>query len=574
MAAPIYDTAPNSSHDLTDINLCEASTNFSQYTSSGGNLAIGAGTDFSMQGTNGVDAKITNNEKGYAYDNGTGITFGTGDHLFMWIFLATPGLSDTLALRGLTVAVGTGTTAWVKYHVEGNNTYGAAGRVGKCYVVDYSVRTSNTGSIPYRTINGTAGANPQYFGASANITAAVKSNNIAIDAFRYGTGAYLYNGESADPCTFSGFATVNDNSTYRWGILTGIGGTNYELQGKFVIGQNNAGTATLAYFDDSDINISVVDTVHSATDFSEFIIDHASTTCNWTNINITALGTNNPGKITVTSNDPTFDVVGGTFTGIGTTVLDSNSTIDGTTWRSCDTVTQGGSTIDAAIFETTASTTAALVADNANLVGATSACTFVGDGTTTPGHAVDLGSVTGGTVGSPTVITWYNELDNGANQATWAGSTQASTGGTQGTANDAVLINVAAGTYVKISVASGASIPTVQNTGTGNLEITANEVTLTITVKDIDTGSAIQDAMVYVTNSGETATYINKVETDVNGQVSHTTSLGSAQTLAGNVRAASPATKTYTKYYKTGTVAGTFSNTADTDITIQLIPDE
>lgn len=382
MAAPAY------TEDLTDITLAETTTDWNAY--GGGSSGLSASPDLSMQGTNCVDKQITNADKGMLYDSTTAITLGSGDHIFVWIFCGTPGLTDSIQNNGTSVGIGTGTAAFCKYHVEGNDTYGAAGRTGKCYVVDYTNRTTNA-TPPYRTATGTPGASPSFFGGGLNTTATVKGANLGVDAIRYGTGAYLTAGElisagdaSDNPCTFDGFATQNDNVSNRWGILTNLGGS-YELQGTFAIGQNNAGTATLCRFEDSDRNISLVDTFHSASNFTQILIDHASTVCNWTNINITALGTNNPGLIAVQSNNPEFNVTGGTLTNIGTTVLRSNSTMTGVTWRGTDQITQNGATLDGCIIDQN-SATAALLSDNPSL---TDDCTFISDGT---GHAIEITS--------------------------------------------------------------------------------------------------------------------------------------------------------------------------------------
>lgn len=345
MAAPSY------TEDLTDIDLAESgSTGWTAFNISGGGGGAPAfGADLGMQGAGCWDKAASNAERGLAVNKtpGTG-TVAAGVHIFQWGFCATPGITDTLANRGAYIIIGTSTSNFMQFHVEGSNTYGALGRVGKCYVVDY-VTTPNTGSIPYRTQNGSPGATPTYFGFGIKTLATAKGSNVGADAVRYGTGAYLTAGElisagdaSDNPCSFTGFQTQNDNNTNRWGILTGIGGSNMELQGTFAIGQNNSGTATLARFLDSDINISLVDTVHSSTTFTQIIIDHASTRCEWNNINISALGTNNPGLINVTSANPTVVITGGVFTDIGTTQLRSNTTADGVTWRRCDIVTAAG----------------------------------------------------------------------------------------------------------------------------------------------------------------------------------------------------------------------------------------
>lgn len=565
MAAPTYDTDLSSANggEITD---AETTTGWAAY--GGGGAGLDNNADIAMQGSFCVAKQITNADKGVYFTGSASLA--AGDHIFAWLFCGTPGLTDTKQNKGASILVGSGSNAYCQYHVEGNDTYGASGRVAKCYAVDYSVRNTNA-SAPYRTATGNPGASPTVFGGGLVTTASVKGFNLGVDAIRFGTGAYLTGGElisegdaSDNPATFAGFQAYNDGISNRFGLLTRVGG-GYELQGRFAIGQNASKTATRCVFKDSDRSIAIVDTEHAASTFNQIVVDQASTYCEWTNISFTALGTTAPGNIAI--NAGTFNATGGTWTGLGTIGLSSGSTIDGTTFRQTGVVTQNGASISSATFDrcaTVVSDTPASFTNNA----------FVGDGTTTPGHAIDFGTISGGTSGSPITINWSNSLDNGANASVWEGSTQGQTAGTQGTANDAIVVNVTAGSFCKIAVGAGATIPTVQNTGTGTLEITANEVTLTITVVDIDTGSPIEGAMVYVTTDAGATTIINKVETNAAGQVSDTRSLGSAKTLSGRVRAATPASKPYTKFYKTSPVAGTYSNVSDTNITIQMIPDE
>lgn len=461
MAVPAY------TEDLTDIDLAETgSTGWTAFNIGGGGGGAPAfGADFGMQGGGCWDKAASNTERGLAVNKtpGTG-TVAAGVHIFQWGFVATPGVTTSLATRGAYVLIGTGTGDYMQFHVEGSDTYGAQGRVGKCYCIDYHT-TANTGSIPYSTATGTPGATPTYFGFGINTNSTVKSSNMGADAVRYGTGAYLTAGElisagdaSDDPCTFAGFNAQNDNNTNRWGILTSIGGTNYELQGRFVIGQNNATTATLCRFSDSDKNIQLVDTVHSGTDFTQFIIDHASTRCEWTNINITSLGTNNPGQIQVTSNNPTFVVTSGTWTDIGVTVLRSNTSVDGTTWRLTDSITLNGASLDNCIIDRCTAASAVVTDDLADLNNNH----FVGDNT---GHAVELSSVGAGT------MAW----DNTFNTTTYA-TVDGSTG------NEAIYVNVGSGTLT-INVTAGATTPTIRTAG-ATVTVVAGAVTASLTVTD------------------------------------------------------------------------------------------
>lgn len=554
MAVPSY------SEDLIDIDLAETITGYAAY--GGGASGLSASPDLSMQGTNCVDKNITGaaSDKGIYFDNGAGLTLGSTDHVWIWHYCGTPGLTDTLANKGASVLVGSLSTAYCQYHVEGNDTYGAAGRVARCYPIDYTVRTANA-SPPYRTATGTPGASPRVFGGGLKTTASVKGSNVGIDAIRYGTGAYLTAGElisagdaSDTPCTFAGFQVQNDASSNRWGILTAVGG-GYELQGRFVIGQNSAKTPTLCRFQDSNQNVAFVATGHANEAFSQIIIDHASTVCNWTNINLTALGTSNRGRVTVNSANPTVNITGGAWTGLAATTLRSNTTVDGLTWRTCDTITTNGATLTDCTIDGSFATVAMVHSNLALLTGNT----FNSDGT---GHAVNIG-----TISASTTVSWDNILGGYA-----AGSTgDPVTTGTTG--NEAILCNVASGQKLTINVAAGASIPSIKNDGTGTVAVVAGQVTLTITAVDINTGAAIQDARVYVVAAAGGslsvgAVIIDKVLTNASGQVSDTRSYSSNQPITGRVRKASSGT-----FYKSAPIAGVISSSNGLSLTTQMIPD-
>lgn len=560
MAAPSY------TEDLTDVDLAESTTGWSAY--GGGASGLSASPDLSMQGTNCVDKQITNADKGQYFDNGSGITLAAGDHVWIWHYCATPGLTDTIQNKGASVLVGTASNAYCQYHVEGNDTYGASGRVARCYPVDYSVR-STSASPPYRTATGSPGAAPQVFGGGLVTTASVKGANVGIDAIRYGTGAYLTAGElisagdgSDNPCTFGGFSAQNDAVSNRWGILNSIGGS-YELQGRFVIGQNNAGTPTLCRFEDSDVNIALVDTDHAATGFTQIIVDHASTVCNWTNVILAALGSRNPGRFVVNAANPEVNVTGGTWTAIGATTLRSNCTMTSMTWRRCSTITANGASFTDCVFDswqhngTTAPPfpSAQLVISDLDLLDN---CTFIKPSGSTV-HAINLG-----TISASDTMNW-NNTDSG----------YASTNGSTG--NETILVNVANFQTLTINVAAGATTPSVYNTGAGTVNVVSGQVTTTITVVDIDTGSAIQNANVYlVADAGGgltegTVIIGTSTLTDVNGQVSDTRSLGSNQPVVGRVRRASAGFGTL---YKTANIVGTINSASGLDLTIQMQKDE
>lgn len=460
MAVPSY------TEDLTDIDLAESgSTGWTAFNISGGGGGAPAfGADLGMQGAGCWDKPCSSAERGLAVNKTPGAgTVAAGVHIYVWGFCATPGITDTLSARGAYIIIGDSTNNFMQFHVEGNDTYGASGRVARCYPIDF-VTTSNTGSIPYRTVNGTPAATPTYFGFGLTTTATAKGSNVGCDAIRYGTGAFLTAGElisagdgSDDPCTFGGYNTQNDDNNNRWGIFTKLG-SSYELQGKFAIGQNNAGTATLCRFKDSDQSIIIPDTVHSTTDFSQIIIDHASTWVEWTNINIEALGTNNKGLINVINASSTWTVEGGTFTGINTSVLRAGCDFTGTTWRGTNLVTLNGATITGCKFDSLASSASVLASTLANITD----CEFISDGSN---HAVELDSIGAGS------MSWDGNLLTG-----YVTGTAASPVTPTSTGNEAIYVNVATASDLTINVAGGATVPSIRvgASFTGSVNVVAS----------------------------------------------------------------------------------------------------
>lgn len=460
MAAPSY------TEDLVDISLAESTTDGGTWAQigGGGNIAMSAGPDYAMQGTNCVDAKVSNLDRGMAVPFAA-FTPGANEHLFIWMFTSTPGLAAPLANGGVCAVVGTSTTAYVRFHVDGGDTFGAQGRVGRCYPIRY--RTDATAAAPYRTVTGAPGASPALAGGQWNIVGTVRGSNVAVDAIRRGTGAYLTAGElisagdaSDNPCTFTGFSTLDQTTANRWGILLNLGGGSFEQQGRFVIGQNNAGVATAARFRDSNKTIFFVDTPHALADFSQVVLDHASTRVEWTSISLVGLGTTNPGRLVVNIANPTFVWNGGNNANIATTVLRSNSSLNGVSWRACGQVTPNGATLtDCSLINSTA-TSALLWNDSVDTNGRLDGTSFSSAGT---GHAIELGSST------PANIGLFNNTFTGY--------------GSDGTTDAAIYNN--SGKQITISILGGGDVPTVRNGAGASTTIVTGQRNFSFSVTDI-----------------------------------------------------------------------------------------
>jgi hypothetical protein len=483
-------TSPSYTTDLTagEITLAESVTGWAALGGGASGLAIGP--DLSMQGTNCVDKAVTNSEKGQVFNNGTGITPGANDHFFVWVFLATPGLSAALASRGLAVVAGTATTAYVQFHVEGNDTYGAAGRVGKCYPIRYD--NSASGSPPYRTLTGSPGTDPQYFGATANITATVKGSNLGVDAIRRGTGLFVTAGDSGDPATIAGAAAVNDSVANRWGVLTRIVGSIFELQGRLVYGQDSSGTPTAAHVVDSNKTILIVDTPHSLADFTQLIFDHASTVVTMAGIAIEALGTNNRGRVVFNNASTAATLSGWTLVNIGLTTLRAGVTTTGFTWRGCDQIAANGAEVSGAKVSGSTAASALLWDSNHDTNGKLDGTTFtMGAG----GHGLELGPNCPSTIG----FTDLTFAGYGAD-----GTTDAALYNNSG---KAITINRSGGTTLTVRNGSGAS--TVINASVSlTVEANVSLVGAEIRIYDLDTSPPDYGTELAGTESHGSATYV------------------------------------------------------------------
>ena len=450
MAVPSYLT------DLANITLAESTSDGGTWAAiGGGNITLGAGPDFAMQGTNCVDARISNTDKGPGVPTGTQ-TLGASDHIFTWVFLATPGLTNTLQNGGVTVAIGNSVSALVKYHVEGNDTFGAAGRVARCYPIR-PVNSANTSAPNYRTLLGSPNGTISFFGATTNISGSVRGSNIGVDAIRRGTGVYITAGDSSTPATFAGAATENDLIANRWGVISSIAGSSYELQGRFVVGQNTSGTPTTAYFVDSNKNILLTDTPHAQSDFTQIIIDEASTVFNLSNINIEAGGTTNPGKLVFNNASTTSTLNNCGFIKIGETVLRAGVTVTSSAWREAGKITLNGATISGSAIRNSTATTALLVGSSVSTLSNTS---FVSSGT---GHAIEI---TGGT-------------EHTLSGITFTGYDAGSTGSpitTTNTGNEMIFVNIGSGT-----VTLNADVALSVRSAGATVNVVAGQKTLSIT---------------------------------------------------------------------------------------------
>lgn len=308
------------------------------------------------------------------------------------------------------------------------------------------------------------------------------------------------------------------------------------------------------YDDGTNVSRAVTNLGYSSADFDVTTLTRA-TFIGSANPDITGTAGNRSIDLSTSVND-VLDTC--TFTGFdaatNAVVLGSNS-VSGCSFNSCGSVSVSA-TVSNCFFRSQAQSSA-VTTNNLNLLDG---CSFTKDSTPV-GHAVELTSVGTGS------MNWNCTTNTGYD----TGSTGSPVTPTN-TGNETIYVNVASGTLT-INVADGATIPSIRSAG-ATVSVVAGQRTFTVAVSDINTGSAVQDARVYVTAAAggglaEGTVIIDRALTDVNGEVSDTRSYSSAQPYTGVVRRATSGT-----LYKATSISGTISAAENTTVNVSLIPDE
>lgn len=344
--------------------------------------------------------------------------------------------------------------------------------------------------------------------SSGNIRAVI---NNWIDAMYFGPG-HTISGTTTGDKAFAEAAAVDENASNKYGVMWSYNGIIYS-QGDL----DFAGTALTS---DGEVLV-FVDTVNG---YDTYNCDITGTVT-FTNSTIIAAGTIDYNFDS--SGATSFTMTGGSLAGYATLVTASGQTMSGIVFQDGGTATIANTVSDSA-FNLCGQITVSGVLDSCTINKSTAAaavsttnlnkvagCHFISDGT---GHAVDLG-----TVSSTTSMTW---------SATESG--YASSDGSTG--NETIKVNVAASQTLTISVQSGASTPTIYNTGTGTVDVQSGLITVKVVVRDNDTGSLLSGARVRLVDAAtKTTVYLND-ETDGTGAVSTDISYSSDVDVVGWVR--------------------------------------
>ena len=177
-------------------------------------------------------------------------------------------------------------------------------------------------------------------------------------------------------------------------------------------------------------------------------------------------------------------------------------------------VTQGGASFTSCTFDKSIASVA-LISD---VLGNIDGCTFNSSGT---GYAVDLGNIT-----TSTSLVWKNT------ESGYVSGTTGTDVGVTPTGNETILVNVSVGEVLTINIDTGASIPSVANSGTGTVDVVAGQVTIDWTIVPNITGYEYAIYTVTAAGSLEGSIEVGHVEAAGSSTFSYTYTYNAGIVLA------------------------------------------
>lgn len=484
MAAPTY------TEDLTDLTTAESNTSWVELTGTIGGEAYnqmgtpaGADGDYPfIQGSYSVTQDCSKNTAvgSLAYNNGSGTGgHGTDGAYFVWQNYMVASNVGNYASGGFQICVGSGLGDFDAWYVGGvdKSPYPYGGWV--CNVANTTVTPDGTAGTPTAT--------EQYIGSAVYVnTGSSKGEVHNCDVIRYGRGSAIFQfGEAANYATIAGFATQNDNSSNRWGLIQEVSG-GYLWKGRMQLG-----TSTNAVdFRDSSRNIFVQWTPKVTVNFNLIECINASSNIEMTGFTFTCLDTTtaSQGRFLMTDQcDVSMD--GCTFVDMDTFVFDKGGTktvsVTDSVFRRCALITSGGGTFTGCTFDNPTGAIGVTASSPAN-AALISASTFNSDGT---GNGLEV-------TGTAANFTLTNVNFNGYDTAN------------PGTAaNKAIYINIASGT-VNLTISGGSGVTADHHVRTAGATVNVLTGAVNVTVKAVDdNGDPIQSAFAHLRASNATGPF-------------------------------------------------------------------
>lgn len=338
--------------DLVTINTADPGTLGSWAALGGGQAGLAEETDFAVQGTTSISKQVKQETKGMHADNGAGISFSAGQHVYTWLYATTPGATDLRVNGGLRVTLGASGTARSEYFVNGRDFYRYGGWI--CYPVDPSATAD-------ATVGGGQGATPRYFGGIMSNYVTVKGLNFGVDVIRYGTGLDINGGGTPDPdITFNDISAENDLQNNAYGVCQGTA-SGVQLQGELRFGTDN--TSSVTSFIDSDRVLINPDknpsgvNVKTTSNFTGLAFRGSQTSATFNGCSFISLDAVDPGFVDcdTATNSATVLFNSCVFQDWGAIGLSSAATADSCKFTNCAALIVNGGSVDNSTFNQCAS---------------------------------------------------------------------------------------------------------------------------------------------------------------------------------------------------------------------------
>lgn len=557
-----------------------------KYAGSGGTPSAAA-ADGSIEGSTAITVQVSKQGVAMLVALPSALNFSTtesGQLIYVWGNFLAASLLNTQAANGFGICLSSGTPTASNYSLftyYGSDNY--AGGWVRMILDPTKTRSGGAGTLNTSNIT--------HIGVFADVGGTTaRFDNLILDACDVGNGLII-----TGTSTLGLFNELLTNeATQRYGIVRSLNDSNsaVEIAGTLTLGDTSATASTITdedskifaaepiYYQGAEVNavpntFAAINVVGGSGTNSLSLGQPVSTTGGRNGISIVGNDSYTFGidfsdgnvetgnwygcSFENLSGSLTFDAALHNFKGnsisgcAGFTFVTGSEAVDCAFVNSAQIILSGTAALTSCVITESSSASAVTTTELENL----SNCSFT-KGTT--GHAVELTSIGDGSMNWDCLLSGY---DTGS---TGSPITPTSTG------DEAIFVNVGSGTLT-INVQDGASIPSIRSAG-ATVNVVAGQRTFTITVKDIDTDAALQNARVYVTAAAggglaEGTVIIDKVLTNASGQVSDTRSYSGNQPYVGNIRLASLGT-----YYKATSISGTISSSADTSINVSLIPDD
>lgn len=557
-----------------------------KYAGSGGSPSAAA-ADGSIEGSTAITVQVSKQGIALFVAVPSALNFSTtesGQLIYVWGNFLAASLLNTQAANGFGICLSSGTPTASNYSLftyYGSDNY--AGGWVRMILDPTKTRSGGAGTLNTSNIT--------HIGVFADVGGTTaRFDNLILDACDVGNGLII-----TGTSTLGLFNELLTNeATQRYGIVRSLNDSNsaVEIAGTLTLGDTSATASTITdedskifaaepiYYQGAEVNavpnsFAAINVVGGSGTNSLSLGQPVSTTGGRNGISIVGndsytFGIDFSDGNVETGNwygcsfenltgSLTFDAASHNFKGnsisgcAGFTFVTGSEAVDCAFVNSAQITLSGTAALTSCVITESSAASAVTTTELENL----SNCSFT-KGTT--GHAVELTSIGDGS------MNWDCSLSGYDTGSTGSPITPTSTG------DEAIFVNVGSGTLT-INVQDGASIPSIRSAG-ATVNVVAGQRTFTITVKDIDTDAALQNARVYVTAAAggglaEGTVIIDKVLTNASGQVSDTRSYSGNQPYVGNIRLASLGT-----YYKATSISGTISSSADTSINVSLIPDD